>query len=129
VDRVHNNLPEHHEGTHGSSATGVAEACPIDPKEFIETLAKRKAQGFCGTIDEEGNYLDKVYAGNVSLAQSITADYHGRFLIELIQNAYDAHPHGPGDGEVEVLFDLDAGEHGILYVANRGSPSQSSQCE
>jgi hypothetical protein len=88
---------------------------------FIHTTAKRKVKGFCGTIDEEGNYYSEVYAGNVSLAESITADYHARFIIELVQNAYDAHPPLRADGEIEVLLDQEAGDHGILYVANRGA--------
>lgn len=129
MHRELNNLAQYHEGTDTLFGKDGAEGNATDSKAFIETLARRKTQGFCGTIDEEGNYLDKVYAGNVSLAQSITADYHGRFLIELIQNAYDAHPHGPGNGEVEVLLDLDAGEHGILYVANRGSPFTSKNVD
>lgn len=129
MHRELNNLAQYHEGTDTLFGKDGAEGNATDSKAFIETLARRKTQGFCGTIDEEGNYLDKVYAGNVSLAQSITADYHGRFLIELIQNAYDAHPHGPGNGEVEVLLDLDVGEHGILYVANRGSPFTSKNVD
>lgn len=122
MHRDQNNLPQYPERPEPRFSKDEAEGNASNAKAYIEKIRDRKIQSFCGTIDEDGAYLDKIYAGNVSLAQSITADYHGRFLIELIQNAYDAHPHGRGDGEVEVLLDLDAGEHGTLYVANRGSP-------
>lgn len=90
-------------------------------REFIETLAERKIKGFCGTIDDDGNYFDKVYAGSASLTESVTADYRGRFLIELVQNAYDVHPHDRVDGEIKVCLDLEEGAYGTLYVANRGA--------
>lgn len=56
------------------------------------------------------------------MAAHVTADYHGRFLIELIQNGHDAHPREESDGEIEVLLAGDEDEAGVLYVANRGRP-------
>lgn len=109
------------DGTPGVRAEGEDRAgTAVAARQFIEALAERKVKGFCGTIDDEGNYYSEVYAGNVSLAESITADYHSRFLIELIQNAYDVHPLDRADGEIEVLLDQEAGNNGILYVANKG---------
>ena len=99
----------------------TADAQPAAPRPFIEWVATRKIKGFCGTIDEAGDYYSEVYAGNASLSESITADYHGRFLIELIQNAYDVHPRDRSDGEIEVVLDIRAGAYGTLYVANRGA--------
>lgn len=49
-------------------------------------------------------------------------EYGDRFLIELIQNAYDANPKDSSAGKVSVLLDLAEGEHGVLYVANTGRP-------
>lgn len=49
-------------------------------------------------------------------------DYKGRFLLELLQNAHDAHPGRRNDGQVHVLLDEAEGEHGTLYVANAGNP-------
>ncbi|MEU5344715.1 hypothetical protein AB0H18_28460 [Streptomyces sp. NPDC020766] len=51
-----------------------------------------------------------------------TKAYAGRFLLELLQNGYDAHPRGSRDGRVHVLLDEDEGEWGTLYVANGGNP-------
>src|SRR6478672_1291855 len=98
------------------------EAVALDPHAHIGNLASRKIQAFLGTIDENENYLDPVHKQNRSLSQHIIADYHGRFLIELIQNGHDAHERDRLDGEISVLLTSDEGEHGVLYVANRGRP-------
>ncbi len=88
----------------------------------IERASRRAIESFVGTIDETGEYLAPIYQGAASMGESIAADYHGRFLIELIQNANDVHPDDRSDGEIEVLFDQGGGRPGILYVANRGKP-------
>ena len=90
--------------------------------DYIERAAKRALESFIGTIDEKGEYLSPIYAGAASMGEAIAADYHGRFLIELIQNANDVHPDSQSDGEIEILFDRRGGGDGVLYVANRGAP-------
>lgn len=52
----------------------------------------------------------------------ISADYHGRTLIELIQNAHDAHDKSSDDGRIHIVLDETEGEFGALYVANGGHP-------
>ncbi|MFC8089965.1 sacsin N-terminal ATP-binding-like domain-containing protein [Streptomyces sp. NPDC057301] len=52
----------------------------------------------------------------------ISPEYEGRVLIELLQNAHDAHPARAADGRIEILLDEDEGEYGTLYVANCGKP-------
>ncbi|MEU7502819.1 sacsin N-terminal ATP-binding-like domain-containing protein [Streptomyces lavendulae] len=54
--------------------------------------------------------------------QMLSPEYKGRVLVELLQNAHDAHPARHGDGRVEIVLDEDEGEHGVLYVANGGRP-------
>ena len=44
-----------------------------------------------------------------NLAETISNEYIGRFLIELIQNGYDAHPAGTTGGEIEIYLDPDEG--------------------
>jgi hypothetical protein len=56
------------------------------------------------------------------LTEDAAQEYEGRFLIELVQNAYDAHLPGTTDGAIEVFLDLQEGDHGTLYVANTGRP-------
>lgn len=97
----------------------------LPPRAHIERIASRKIKGFCGTIDEDGVYYDPVHKQNQSLSQHIIADYHGRFLIELIQNGHDAHDKARRDGEIAVLLAGDEGDSGTLYVANRGQPFAS----
>lgn len=100
----------------------LAVATPdLEGRSFIDWLARRKIAGFTGTIDENGLYLSEIYAGSASMSDSITADYHGRFLIELIQNANDVQPDERQDGEIEVVYDQSDGEAGTLYVANKGA--------
>src|SRR3954469_15593333 len=59
--------------------------------------------------------------GNKAFIGQATRDYAGRFIYELIQNAYDAHPRG-AHGAIDILLDPALGEHGVLYVANAGKP-------
>lgn len=43
-----------------------------------------------------------------ALTAQLTQEYEDRFLVELIQNAYDAHPPGSRDGRVHVRLDESA---------------------
>ena len=107
------------------SANGAAHpgtVASIGPRAHVERIANRKITGFLGTIDDDGEYYDSVHKQNQSLSQHIIADYHGRFLIELIQNSHDAHNKNRRDGEIVILLASDEGESGSLYVANRGQP-------
>ena len=98
-----------------------------DARRFIEKIATNKLRAFKATIDPAtGEYLDDPYAQNKSLSEHVAADYHGRCLIELIQNGNDAHPRDRRDGEVEVLL-ADEGPFGTVYVANRGLPFSRRQ--
>lgn len=49
-------------------------------------------------------------------------EYAGRFLLELLQNGYDAHSKGCRDGRVHVLLDADEGE---CFQPERGSGALS----
>ena len=100
-----------------------------DSRRCIENIAEKKLHAFKATIDPEtGEYLDDPYAQNKSLSEHVAADYHGRCLIELIQNGNDAHPPERRDGEIEVLL-ADEGPFGTIYVANRGSPFSEKQVD
>lgn len=102
---------------------------PVSPRAHVETIASRKIKGFLGTIDDHGIYYDSVHKQNQSLSQHIIADYHGRFLIELIQNGHDALAKDRRDGEIAVLLAADEGDNGALYVANKGQPFQSDNVD
>lgn len=57
----------------------------------------------------------------VNLTSQIANEYENRFLIELIQNGYDAHEPNDTDGKINILFNQDEGMFGVLYIANKGN--------
>jgi len=64
-----------------------------------------------------------------NLTEQVEHQYHGRFLIELLQNAHDALSDKPGQSQksrIEIVLDPNDGEHGALYVANDGKPFTDS---
>lgn len=71
------------------------------------------------------------YRSMHSLTQQVEHQYHGRFLIELIQNAHDAfdEPRSGRANRVEIVFDPDDSTHGSLLVANDGQPFTESNFE
>jgi hypothetical protein len=61
-----------------------------------------------------------------SLTEQVEHQYHGRFLVELIQNAHDAlldtEAAPNGSSRIEIILMPNEDEHGTLYVANDGRP-------
>lgn len=56
-----------------------------------------------------------------ALTTQLTQEYEDRFLVELVQNAYDAHPTRTRDGRVTVRLD-ESVQPPVLYVGNAGTP-------
>lgn len=69
------------------------------------------------------------YRSMHNLTEQVEHQYHGRFLIELIQNAHDALGEHPGGGRIHIRFDRSDSEHGTLFVANDGEPFSRSNFE
>ncbi|WP_333981576.1 sacsin N-terminal ATP-binding-like domain-containing protein [Burkholderia gladioli] len=72
------------------------------------------------------------YRSMHSLTQQVEHQYHGRFLIELLQNAHDALTEpapGASGNRVEIVFDPTDSAHGSLLVANDGEPFSPSNFE
>jgi hypothetical protein len=61
-----------------------------------------------------------------NLATATAQEYQGRFLIELIQNGYDAHLPQTTNGEIQIRYEPAEPPHGVLYVANTGRPFTES---
>lgn len=60
-----------------------------------------------------------------NLTEQVEHQYHGRFLIELIQNAHDAlyeKNSGNKAARIEIVIAPDDGPNGAMYVANDGKP-------
>ncbi|MER6149338.1 sacsin N-terminal ATP-binding-like domain-containing protein [Streptomyces hirsutus] len=79
------------------------------------------------SLVEARGYLTDVESGRSTarelkalVDEMITPGYEGRVLIELLQNAHDAHPAKRRDGQIEFLLCEDEGDHGVLHVANGG---------
>ena len=92
----------------------------LSPTEQIYNLAREKLEVFEASIRDDGTYKDSIYKGAQSASQQIASDYGSRFLVELIQNAYDAHQPDREDGKIKALLVKEEDKHGALYVANRG---------
>ncbi|MFC9640039.1 hypothetical protein ACFTZF_15965 [Streptomyces mirabilis] len=61
----------------------------------------------------------------------IAPEYEGRVLIELLQNAHDAHPARATDGRIEIRSDEDVGEHGTFMwpiAVDRSAARTSRTC-
>ena len=83
------------------------------------------------TLGEIRSFLDELSNGTSryrslhNLTEQVEHQYHGRFLIELIQNAHDA-LFEVGVMEtpqrIEIVLANDEHPHGALYIANDGQP-------
>lgn len=85
----------------------------------------RKTTGMIRTFLDELANETSTYKSLHNLTEQVEHQYHGRFLIELIQNAHDAlhEYYVPGDqGRLEITIVHDEKPYGALYVANDGIP-------
>lgn len=55
-----------------------------------------------------------------SLVEEATGEYGGRFFVELLQNAHDAHRPASTGGRAVMLLDETEGVHGTVYAADTG---------
>lgn len=91
---------------------------------YLKTLASDKLEAFTGTIRPDGTYKDEIYKGSRKTAAQIASDYGRRFMVELIQNAYDALPGNTSSGRIKIVFAPEDEEQGVLYVCNSGQGFQ-----
>ncbi|MFC1935560.1 sacsin N-terminal ATP-binding-like domain-containing protein [Chloroflexota bacterium] len=90
------------------------------PETTVMRMARERLSAFVATIRPDGTYVSRVYLSLKSITEEIQHDYARRFLVELIQNGYDAHETSERAGEVAIHLCVNEGEHGVLYVANKG---------
>jgi hypothetical protein len=88
---------------------------PTGPLAATETLMRQRIEQYRASRSDPS-----LYQSVRNMSQFVSDDYGNRFLIELIQNAHDAHDPLLSDGEIEIVLDAAEGLHGCLYVANRG---------
>jgi hypothetical protein len=92
----------------------------VHPEIDIQNIIKDKISSFIGTTNEDGTYKDRIYQSARSSSIQISTDYGRRYLVELVQNGYDAHSSAEKKGKVKIYLDPSEGEHGVLYVGNHG---------
>lgn len=93
----------------------ISAASDFTPREHIENKTRGEIEAYIASRGKT-----RVHQGARNLSLNVSDDYGNRFLIELIQNAHDAHPADRCDGEISIVLDPEEGAHGCLYVANRG---------
>jgi hypothetical protein len=89
----------------------------VDPAEAVRRHAQERIRHFI-----DGRDLD-VYQGLRSISSQVSESYRSRLIVELVQNAHDAHPPSAkaADGRIAIVLDEGEGPHGCLYVANAGT--------
>ena len=98
------------------------------PTGFAERVAREAVGQLRTFVDEVGNGTAN-YKTTHSLNEQVGHQYHGRFAIELLQNAHDALTSGGRPGRIEFLLDSSEGTSGVLYVANDGRPFREEDVE
>ncbi|AMN77281.1 sacsin N-terminal ATP-binding-like domain-containing protein [Pseudomonas azotoformans] len=93
---------------------------PADDQEFspAKSIAKLMHQRISNYLNARSD--PSLYQSVRNMSQFVSDDYGNRFLVELIQNAHDAHAPSRTDGEIAIVLDATEGQ-GCLYVANRGA--------
>ena len=94
----------------------------------ISDLTSAKVRIFLAEVAEGVSNYRSLH----SLTQQVEHQYHGRFLIELVQNAHDAFAGAPSTDKpnrIEIVFDPTDSQHGSLFVANDGEPFSTSNFE
>ncbi|MBD5804524.1 hypothetical protein AZOA_39670 [Azoarcus sp. Aa7] len=86
------------------------------PQRIIEQKTANEIEVYCS-----GRGKSSIHQSARNLSLNVSDDYGNRFLVELIQNAHDAHPNGTQDGQISIVFAPDECDFGCLYVANRGN--------
>ena len=90
------------------------------PNATLTRMARERLAAFVAHIRPDGSYASRIYLSLKKVTEHIQHDYGLRFLIELIQNGYDAHESSEEAGEIAIRLVLNEAEYGVLYVANRG---------
>ena len=103
-------------------------ASEIERSEFSSKIIQKTIAEIRSFLDELANGTSR-YKSIHNLTEQIEHQYHGRFLIELLQNAHDALFEKDVDddkGRLEIIINTQEEPYGALYVANDGTPFTDS---
>ncbi len=87
----------------------------LAPADAVVQLMRQRIEQYLAARSDPS-----LYQSVRNMSQFVSDDYGGRFLVELIQNAHDAHDPLRTDGEIAIALAPSEGDYGCLYVANRG---------
>ena len=91
--------------------------------KILEASRRRVAKHLSDEDFREANRALK------STTEQIAREYHGRVVLELVQNAHDALTADKTDGQILIRLEPGEGEYGTLHVANSGLPFTESNLE
>ena len=100
----------------------------MEHTQFYDQIISKTSGEIRTFLDEVANGTSN-YRSLHNLTEQVEHQYHGRFLIELIQNAYDAlfeENVEDDQGRIEVVIANDEKPFGALYIANDGNPFTDS---
>lgn len=90
------------------ATNGVA----VTPADYIRRETLERIKHF---LLGPGAYIDLK-----GMCERVSDSYRDRVVLELLQNAHDAHDRHRGDGRIKIILDPEEGEFGTLCVANGG---------
>lgn len=96
-------------------ANAEAIADRVSPHEHIRRETLERIQHFLSKPQL------RVYRDLKGMCERVSDSYRDRVVVELLQNAHDAHPARALPGRIRIALDPDEGVHGTLYVANEGA--------
>jgi hypothetical protein len=92
------------------------------PADIIRTKSQSVIESYRFTLARNCKWASSL----TKLARVTAQECEDRFLVELIQNGYDAHDPNCRDGCIWIHYARDEGEFGTLYVGNGGKPFTES---
>src|SRR3954467_9167055 len=101
----------------------TSESLTADPTDYVAAV-EAKARDEISAYFEVRDRSNPWRGRKAALEESV-AEYETRFLVELIQNGYDA-IRGTTDGRMRVLLRENEAEYGVVYVANSGRSFRKS---
>ena len=91
----------------------------------IDEIVKPKALIRAATEGRVRHYLadrkQRVYSDLKGMCERVSDSYRDRVIVELLQNAHDAHDREATDGQIAMTLEPDEGAFGTLTIANFGT--------
>ena len=110
---------EHMDATESMRDEVAGREFPLSEEIWNKTRSRIR-----GYFNSRGDW--SVHRALKNLTEQAVRDYEHRSLIELIQNAHDAHEQSERHGRVFIRLDSSRGKFGEILIANTGRPFSRS---